>query len=107
MFPQLLEAADVVCLSSIFEGLPRTSVQALLARKPFVGTRVDGTPEIIRDGKNGYLVEPKQPSKLAKALEKAIIHKPVDEADLQILLDWSIQTMVAKQDELYQEMLKR
>ena len=46
--PELMGAADTVVLSSRFEGLPRVAVQSVVARRPFVGTRVDGTPEIIQ-----------------------------------------------------------
>lgn len=74
--PDLLAASDVVALSSIFEGLPRTAVQALAAERPFVGTRVDGTPEVINDGKNGCLVEPRDAPALARALAKALEHDP-------------------------------
>lgn len=51
-------AADVVVLTSLWEGLPRVCLQAMAARKPVVATRVDGIPEAVEDGKSGYLLEP-------------------------------------------------
>lgn len=99
--PALIAASDVVALSSIFEGLPRSAVQALVARRPFVGTRVDGTPEVIHHGRNGFLVEPRSPEALAGALERGLIERPVDPADERRVLDWDVHTMVRQQEELY------
>ncbi len=99
--PELLAASDVVVLSSIFEGLPRSAVQAVAARRPFVGTRVDGTPEIIRDGKNGYLVEPRDPDALAQAMAKALLVRPIDPEDVDRLADWDADVMVRQQEAIY------
>lgn len=41
---------------SYHEGLPRTVVQALAAGVPAIAYPVDGTPEVLEDGVNGYLV---------------------------------------------------
>lgn len=99
--PDLLAAADVVALSSVFEGLPRSAVQAVASRRTFVGTRVDGTPEIIHDGKNGYLVEPRNPEALARALARALLRRPIDPADAQRIVEWDADRMVRAQERLY------
>ncbi len=105
--PELLAACDVVALSSIFEGLPRAAVQALAAQRPFVGTRVDGTPEIIRDGKNGFLVEPESPDELAAALERALEERPIDPEDAIRVQEWGTQRMVEAQEGLYEKLVHR
>lgn len=104
--PALIAAGDVVVLSSIYEGLPRSAVQAVLAERPFVGTRVDGTPEIIRHGKNGYLVEPKDPEALAGAMEQALRLRPVDPEDRRLVQAWDAKTMVREQEQLYEELVR-
>ena len=103
--PELMGAADIIALSSIFEGLLRVAVQALVARKPFVGTRVDGTPEIIRDGQNGFLVEPRDPVALANALEAALQHRPVDPTDVSRVRAWDADEMVRAQERLYERLI--
>ncbi|MCK6548477.1 glycosyltransferase [Myxococcota bacterium] len=103
--PELLAAADVVALASIFEGLPRTAVQALAAERPFVGTRVDGTPEVIREGKNGYLVEPRDARALAAALAKALEARPVDPDDRARVEEWDADLMVRRQEALYEALV--
>lgn len=105
--PELLAAADVVALASLFEGLPRSAVQAVAARRPFVGTRVDGTPEIVRDGRNGYLVEPRQPEALGRALARALLIRPVDPDDEARIEAWDADAMVRAQEELYEALASR
>lgn len=51
-----LPSFDLLAQSSFTEGLPNIVLEACAARVPVVATAVGGTPEIIEDGENGYLV---------------------------------------------------
>lgn len=104
--PELMAAADVVVLASRFEGLPKTSVQALAASRPFVGTRVDGTPEVIREGRNGFLVEPRDPAALARAMLRALTERPIDPEDQRRIEDWDADHMVRAQERLYERLVR-
>lgn len=64
----LLHAMDLFLLTSRFEGLPRAVLQAMAAGVPVVATAVDGTPEVVRDGRTGLLVSPGQPDEAARRL---------------------------------------
>ena len=66
----LLSASDIFVLSSDWEGLPLTVIEAMAAGKPVVATAVGGVPELIKDNVNGFLVQPKDPDSLAQALIK-------------------------------------
>lgn len=68
----LLSQLDLVVLSSLWEGLPLTPLEAFSVGTPVVGTAVDGTPEEIQDGYNGYLAKPKDSKDLAKKISLAI-----------------------------------
>jgi glycosyltransferase involved in cell wall biosynthesis len=103
--PELMAASDLVVLASLFEGLPRVAAQAIAARRPFVGTDVNGTSEVIRTGKNGYLVRPSDPTALATAMAKALINQPIDPDDEGRLVDWEVEHMVHQQEDLYRELL--
>ena len=52
----ILKTFDVFVLTSIFEGLPMAVLEAMASNVPVVATGVDGTREIIKDNKNGFLV---------------------------------------------------
>jgi glycosyltransferase involved in cell wall biosynthesis len=74
----LLHAMDVFLLTSRFEGLPRVVLQAMAAGVPVVATAVDGTPEVVRDGRSGLLVPPESP---ATAADRVL--ELVEDADLR------------------------
>lgn len=102
--PRLMSAADAVVLSSRFEGLPRSAVQAVAVERPFVGSRVDGTPEIIRAGRDGFLVEPGRPRELARAMVRAHRERPVADDAEDRLRAWSEAVLVQRQQRLYEEL---
>lgn len=68
----LMYQFDLVVLSSLWEGLPLTPIEAFSVGTPVVATNVDGTPEIVRDGYNGFLVGPKEYRSLAKKVVYAL-----------------------------------
>ena len=59
---------DVVAHLSLREGLPRTVVQALASGKPAVGFDLDGTPEVIINGKTGCIAQPKDVESVTNAI---------------------------------------
>lgn len=66
--PWLLAASDGFVLSSSWEGMPNVVMEALAAGKPVVATNVGGVPELVIDGKSGYLISPGSPEALAGAM---------------------------------------
>lgn len=56
---------DFIVLSSLWEGLPLTPIEAFSVKKTVIGTDIGGTNEIIEDQKNGLLVEPRNSKDLA------------------------------------------
>lgn len=70
--PALLPAFDAFTLSSRFEGLPISMLEAMAAEVPCVATRVGGIPEAITDGVDGRLVAVGDPAALARALGQVL-----------------------------------
>jgi glycosyltransferase involved in cell wall biosynthesis len=52
----LMVAADVVSLTSEWEGMPHALLEAMVKSRPVVATAVNGCPEIVADGETGFLV---------------------------------------------------
>ncbi len=65
-------AADVVICNSYQESLPRVVLEAMAFGKPVVASRVFGIPELIRDERDGLLVEAGDVESLAKALDRLL-----------------------------------
>lgn len=66
--PDLIAASDVVCLTSAFEGLPITVLEAMALSRPLVATKVGGIPDAVADGHTGTLVAPQDVEAFAEAL---------------------------------------
>lgn len=66
--------ADVFCLSSDFEGMPITILEANLAGLPMVSTKVCGAVDVIENGKNGVLSEGHSVEEYLCALEYSYSH---------------------------------
>ena len=64
----LLPAFDVFALPSRYEGLPYVALEALAAGLPIVATDAAGVGLLVRDGRNGRIVPPDSPDRLASAL---------------------------------------
>lgn len=64
----LLSWADVLALPSYAEGLPYALLEAMAAGVPAIATRVGAIPEVVADGVNGLLLEPRAPEAIAAAI---------------------------------------
>ncbi len=66
--PELMHAADVVCLTSDAEALPLVVVEAMACGRPVIATDVGGLRDAVVDGETGYLVAPADDDGLAARL---------------------------------------
>ncbi len=72
--PKILAEAGLFVLSSDWEGLPLTVLEAMASGKPVVATKAGGIPEAVENRVTGILVPPKD----AKALAQAILELLTD-----------------------------
>jgi glycosyltransferase involved in cell wall biosynthesis len=64
--PELLQVFDIFLLTSLWEGLPRVLVEAMVIGIPVVAMDIDGIAEVVKNGENGYLVSPGDTDKMAE-----------------------------------------
>lgn len=66
--PNLLAAADIYTMPSLWEGLPVALLEAMFARKPVIASGVSGIPEAIVDRRDGLLTPPGDVAAISAAL---------------------------------------
>jgi len=108
--PSVYAQCHIVCLPSYREGLPKSLLEAASCALPIVTTNVPGCREVVQDGDNGYLVEPRNSLALADALAKLLsdpeLRKQMGYRGRERVIDeFSQEIIVAKVLELYRETL--
>ncbi|HEY2073439.1 MAG TPA: glycosyltransferase family 4 protein [Gaiellaceae bacterium] len=107
---QYYEAIDALLLPSVNEGTPVSVMEALAAKRPVVATRVGGTPDVIRDGVDGFLVDSDDPDDLAARLAE-LAGDPSRRARMgaagrdRVLERYAVDRLVDDVDRLYRELL--
>lgn len=67
--PSVYQIADIFMLPSENETFGQVFIEAMASGTPVIGTKVGGIPEIISDGRNGYLVSPNDVTMLCQRIE--------------------------------------
>gem|GEM_PF-199504 len=111
--PDILRLMDVVVLSSypVVETFPVSLLEAMAMRKPVVSTNVSGIPEMVEEGKNGFLVPVGDPEALARAVSRVLgdgkLAKKMGAAGRKLVKErFTIQHTVTGLEELYQRLLE-
>jgi glycosyltransferase involved in cell wall biosynthesis len=108
--PELLAATDIFLLTSLFEGLPRTVLQAMAASVPVVATDTGGVAEVIVPGETGLLVPPGVPVEAADAIvalarEPRLREKFAAAGRARLTDEFDNRRMVRDLEDLYDEVL--
>ncbi|HXG51585.1 MAG TPA: glycosyltransferase family 4 protein [candidate division Zixibacteria bacterium] len=69
---RLLKGCEVFVHPAVAEPFGIAILEALACQKPVVASNTGGIPEIIRNGQNGVLVEPRNPKALAAAISTVL-----------------------------------
>lgn len=70
-----LDAASCFVLPSYYgEGTPKSGLEALATGRPLIVADAVGCREVVNDGVNGFLIEPRNSKALSVAMEKIILH---------------------------------
>jgi glycosyltransferase involved in cell wall biosynthesis len=110
--PDILKSIDVFVLPTLQEALGTSFIEAMAMGKPVIGSDVGGVGELIKDGENGYLVKPDDPSDLAGAIIKVLTSddrgKTMGAKGRKIAeQDFSVDRMCEEMYNLYVSLLQR
>jgi 1,4-alpha-glucan branching enzyme len=106
----LYQAAEVYVQPSLYEPFGITILEAMSMRKPVIATCVGGIPEIIKNGVDGLLVEPKNSLELADAImrvfsDSALRSRLGSNARKRVERDFTWETVAKKTLKLYTDLL--
>lgn len=87
-----LVSSDVFVFPSYREGFPNVLLQACCLNIPCVVTDINGSNEIIKEGVNGLIVEPKNVTQLYLAMKKLAV-----DPELRSLLGRNSRSMIARE----------
>jgi glycosyltransferase involved in cell wall biosynthesis len=74
---QEMQKLDAIVMTSDHEGLPMTLLEALALEVPIIAHSTGGIPEILSNGKAGWLVESMEPPEYANKIKNALIARKV------------------------------
>src|SRR5581483_5965360 len=105
-------AFDAVVLPSANEGTPVSAIEALAGGRPVVATRVGGVPDVVRDGVDGFLVEPGDVDALADRLallarDPELRTRMGESGRERVLPRYGVERLIDDVDELYRSLLRR
>jgi glycosyltransferase involved in cell wall biosynthesis len=111
--PALLGLADVFAFPTEYrEGVPRALLEAAAAARPIVTTRMPGCSDVIRDGWNGFLVQPHAPRLLAERILDLLRDRETAEtmgarAARLVRKEFNLEITVTRYAALYEEVADR
>jgi glycosyltransferase involved in cell wall biosynthesis len=98
--PAILNRYRWYILPSLYEGMPKTLLEAMACGLVCIGTNVEGINQIIEDGVNGYLAKGTEPKFLAEVISRTtrLPNNHIIQEAIRVIRDkFSLET-VAKQE---------
>lgn len=107
--PQLIKAADIVVMSSHWEGFGLAAVEGMAAGKPVVASDVAGIREIVKD--SGILFPPHDDQQLAKEIirlteDKEFADQIIRQCQAKAA-EYDISVMAEKYNDVYKTLMKK
>jgi glycosyltransferase involved in cell wall biosynthesis len=109
--PKLLRAADMLLLPSTNEGLPLSILEAQASKALVLAAPTAGIPEIVEDGKTGFLIAADNPMEYANRISEllrndTLSHRIVDDAYVNTITNYDSRAYHNRIWELYQELTR-
>jgi glycosyltransferase involved in cell wall biosynthesis len=108
---QYYHSADICCFPSWFENAPIVCLEAMACGSIVIGSSNSGMAEVIRDGIDGFLVEPKNPKTLAECIKKVMHlseHQKEEmrqKAKKRILENYDNSVLIPQMTEVYKDVI--
>lgn len=93
---ELVNENDIFILTSLWEGLPVSLLEAMYLEKICLVTNCIGNRDVIKDGKNGYIIDKENFESVLKSINQEEYAKLSKKAKEDILKEFNIEKMVEK-----------
>lgn len=105
--PRILSSFDIFVLTSLWEGLPISVLEAMASSKPVIVTETGGVQEAIFDGENGYLVKRRDLTSMVNKLTALLDNQSLREsmgrdAQESLVGKFTIEDMIRQTKGLYE-----
>lgn len=109
--PDLLAAADVFLMPSLWEGLPLAILEAMFAARPVIASATSGIPEAIENEREGLLVPPGDVDALAEAVRRILTDPTLSgrlgrAAHDRATKDFTVAAMADRYERIYYDALR-
>jgi len=103
---EIISMLDVLVMPSVHEGLPLVALESMAMGKPVVGYNVRGISDLITHGRNGLLVEKRDPVLLADQMGILLSNKPLrlrlgESGREQVARDFNVATIARRYRDIY------
>lgn len=106
---ELLASSDVFLFTTLQEGLPRSTMEAMASGLPCVVSKVRGNVDLVQDGNGGFLCDVMNSSEFAKAIDKLAddpkLCKQFGEINRTRIIDFSVPVVKEQLMEIYKSEL--
>lgn len=105
-------AFDVQVVCSLAEPCGLATLEAMAQGRPVVATASGGSPELIDDGREGFLVPPEDPERLARRLD-CLLDSPGLRREMgrrgrdRVIREFSLERMLERTEAVYRTVLDR
>ncbi len=103
---ELLKIADIFLFTTLQEGMPRSMMEAMASGLPCIASKIRGNVDLLEEEKGGFLCDTKDvpafTEKINLLAESAELREAMRNYNLQIINNFSIETVTEEINKIYQ-----
>ena len=109
--PKYLDDLKMLVLPSYTEGLPNIMLEAMACGTPVLATQVGAIPDVIKDGKTGFIMKDNSPECIAENAIRVLNHPNLEQiaqnARALVEREFTFEKAVARYREILSELLSK
>jgi len=103
---EILLTCRLMVMTSTVEGIPVSLMEAMAFKIPVIASRITGIPELIEDGRSGFLIDPKDADDLVVKIERLLKDEPLraqftENGYRKVEKEFDLKTEVAKLSDVW------